>query len=110
MKEEQLESDIQAKHRQIELLQTKITSLNDPSGTDSAIAKCDALYEDLQALQTKRHQENVSRRKSVAEEIRRAVEAAAEYEKFVQRVIEERNAYARKKKEGLNLKLLDDTW
>ncbi|KAL7521989.1 hypothetical protein ACHAWX_006685 [Stephanocyclus meneghinianus] len=110
MKEEQLESDIQAKYRQIELLQTKITTLNDPNGTDSAIAKCDALYKDLQALQTKRHKENLSRRKSVAEEIRRAVEAAAEYEKFVQRVIEERNAYARKKKEGLNLKLMDDTW
>eukprot|EP00804_Cyclotella_cryptica_P023223 CCRYP_000416-RA/>CCRYP_000416-RA protein AED:0.05 eAED:0.05 QI:835/1/1/1/1/1/3/192/486 len=107
--EEQLESDILATHRQRELLQTKITTLNDPSGTESTIAKSDALYKELQVLQKKRDQENVTRLKAVAEEIRRAVEAAVEYEKFVQGVIEERNAYARKKKDGLNLKFLDDS-
>ena len=47
------------------------------------------------------------KKKAVTDEIRIALEAAVEHDKFVQTTIDERNAYARKKKEGLKLKLSD---
>ena len=58
-------------------------------------------------LQKKQETEIVRKKKAVTDEIRIALEAAVEHDKFVQTTIDERNAYARKKKEGLKLKLSD---
>jgi hypothetical protein len=60
-------------------------------------------------LQKKRREENVAELKAVTDEIRAAVEAATEHEKYVKQIIAERNSYAAKKKEGLNLSLPAET-
>ena len=87
----------------MQLLQAKINTLNDPSGTESTIAKYDEQYKELQATRKKQHDTIVAKKKAVAEEIRTAVEAVAVHETFVQRAIHEKNEYIETKKRELKL-------
>ena len=55
--------------------------------------------------QKQQDKENVARKKAVSDEIRKIIEVSVDHSKFVQKTIDERNAYAKKKKEGLKLNL-----
>eukprot|EP00970_Alexandrium_tamarense_P018382 scaffold13330_cov205-Alexandrium_tamarense.AAC.19 len=106
--QEKLESEIKSKRRQLELLQTKITTLNDPKGTEATIEKYNAQYKQLQALQLKQDKENTAKKNAVAEEIRNAVEKAQKHQDFVKKAISEMNGYLKKKEEEcMKLELLD---
>ena len=55
--------------------------------------------------QKEQDKENVARKRAVTDEIRKVIEVAVEHSKFVQKAIDERNAYAKKKKEMFKLNL-----
>lgn len=103
--QELLQSEIQSKQRQLQILQSKITTLNDPGETESAIFKYEKQYKELLVSQKKQDKENVARKRAVTDEIRKVIEVAVEHSKFVQKAIDERNAYAKKKKEMFKLNL-----
>jgi kinetochore protein NDC80 len=103
--QEKLQSEIQAKQRQLHLLQSKITTLNDPSDTNATIATCEKRYKELQALQKKQEGEIVAKKQAVMEEIRKAVQASVDLDKFAEKVFEERNAYAKRRLEERDLTL-----
>lgn len=103
-----MEGEIKDKRRQMELLNTKISSLNDPEGIESTIAKYDSEYKQLQLVQQKQEKENMTKKKAVADEIRRALTLAKEYEDTKKKQLSEMHAYIRKKKEeGEQIRLLD---
>jgi len=105
---EQLESDIRDKHRQLDLLNNKISSTNDPMGVDSTIDKYNAEYKQLQLQQLKQEKENMANKKAVADEIRKALEMAKKYEDAKRKQLSEMNAYIEKrKKECAKIELLD---
>ena len=105
---ERLEADIQGKRRQLELLNSKISSLNDPKDIESTIKKLDAEYEQLQIRQQKEEKDNMAKMKAVTDEIRRSLSLAKEYEAHKKNRLEEMNSYIRQKQEECeNIKLLD---
>ena len=75
-----LESDIQDKRRQLEILNDRISSLNDPKGIETTIKKCDDEYEQLKNRQRKEEKENLAKMKAVLDEIRHAIMLAKEKE------------------------------
>jgi hypothetical protein len=105
---ERLEADIQAKQRQLELLNNRISSLNDPKGVESTIMELDAEYEQLKLRQQREEKENMAKLKAVTDEIRRAFILAKEYEAHKKKRLDEMNDYIRQKQEECeNIKLLD---
>ena len=107
-RKERLEIDINGKHRQLDLLNTKISSLNDPRGVESTIEGYDAEYKRLQSQQRKEEGENTAKKKAVNDEIRNAFELAKEYEAAKRNKLNELNSYiGRRKEECEKIKLLD---
>jgi len=105
---EQLESHIRGKHRQLDLLNNKISSTNDPMSVDLTIDKYNAEYKHLQLQQLKQEKEDMANKMAVAGEIRKALEMAKEYEDAKRKQLSEMNAYIEKKtKECAKIKLLD---
>jgi chromosome segregation ATPase len=66
---ERLEADIQDKRRQPELLNKRISSLNDPKGIESTIMKLDAEYEQLKLRQQREEKKNMAKLKAVTDEL-----------------------------------------
>ena len=64
----------QAKKKELERLNTKISSLNDPESIEKAIEKYNAQYRQLEVQQKKEENEHKATLKAVSEEIRNAVE------------------------------------
>lgn len=106
--QEKLESDISAKRRQLDQLNNKKTSLNDPQGTESTIDKYHRQYEELQGLKKKKDDENVAMMKAVNDEMCKAMEMVQDYQQYKKKVVGEMVVYLEKKgDEKLKLKLLD---
>ena len=104
-----MEDDINGKRRELESLNTKISSLNDPDGVESSVAKFDSEYQQLQLQKQMQAKENEIKKKAVADEIRRAIVAANEYEEDRDKQLDDMNKYLQKKDEEARnkLKLLD---
>ena len=104
-----MEDDIKGKRRELESLNTKISSLNDPDGVESTVAKFDSEYQQLQLQKQMQAKENEIKKKVVADEIRRAIVMAKEYEDDRDKELDEMNKYLQKKDEEARnkLKLLD---
>ena len=104
---EKLESDIKAKQRQLDLLQTKISSLNDPEGVKATIAKYDAEHKRLQLQLEKERKEHAAMKKAVDDEIRAALMKAKEYQDYKKKLNELNSHIKKRKKEAEQLNLLD---
>ena len=94
-----LEADIQDKRRQLEILNNRISSLNDPKVIESTIKKHDDEYEELQVRQRKEERENVAMLKAVSDEIRHAVMLAKEYDAKKKQLFNDMNDYISQKME-----------
>lgn len=107
-KREQLASDIKGKERQLDLLNTKISSLNDPKGVESTIEKYNAEYKQLQMEEQRQGREIMAMKKSVNDEIRKALVLAREFQVEREKKLSDMNEYiGKRKEEGAKLKLLD---
>ncbi|EJK68080.1 hypothetical protein THAOC_10782 [Thalassiosira oceanica] len=105
---EKLESDILDKKGEVERLNDKISSLSDPGGVEATLARLDAEAVELEERRRKESETNRLKKKAVADEVRRAVEAAQEYRERKAARLREMNDYvARKVEEARKLKLLD---
>ena len=89
-------------------MNAKIISENDPHAIESMIENYDRKYEALLLVQKKQNEENVAKKKAVADEIRQAVQKAQEYQRYKKKRLEELVQYVEKKKEeSLAWKLLE---
>ncbi len=105
---EKLENEVKAKKKELERLNTKISSLNDPQGIESAIEKYNTQYRQLQTQQKKEEKEHAARLKAVSEEIRSAVELAEEWQQHQKKTLNKHNAQLEAAVEfASQLKLLD---
>eukprot|EP00571_Detonula_confervacea_P007692 CAMPEP_0172324148 /NCGR_PEP_ID=MMETSP1058-20130122/50580_1 /TAXON_ID=83371 /ORGANISM="Detonula confervacea, Strain CCMP 353" /LENGTH=703 /DNA_ID=CAMNT_0013040345 /DNA_START=80 /DNA_END=2191 /DNA_ORIENTATION=- len=105
---QKLETDIKGKQRQLDLLKTRISSLNDPKGVESTLAKYNAEYKQLQLQQQKEEKEYTAKKKAVADAIHKALMLAKEYEVAKETKLKEMNVYiAKRKEESKKIKLLD---
>ncbi len=105
---EKLENEVKAKKNELERLNTKISSLNDPQGIESAIEKYNAQYRQLQTQQKKEEKELAARLKAVSEEIQSAVELAEEWQQHQKKTLNKLNAQLEAAVEfASQLKLLD---
>mmetsp|Transcript_5498 Transcript_5498/g.11975 ORF Transcript_5498/g.11975 Transcript_5498/m.11975 type:complete len:733 (+) Transcript_5498:145-2343(+) len=103
-----LEADIEDKRRRLDLLNTKISSLDDPDGVAAAMERLEAEYKQLQLRQRREEKEHVANKRAVADEIRRALELAKEYEEEKRKRLSEMNAYIEKRREECaRIQLLD---
>ncbi|KAL3760419.1 hypothetical protein ACHAWU_005954 [Discostella pseudostelligera] len=103
-----LETEINDNVRELESIQTKISSINDPTVVESNIAKIDAEYKQLKARQQQTVKEHVVTKKAVTDEIQMALTAIQEYEVDKREQLDGMNAYIRQKKEEFDkLKLMD---
>ena len=103
-----LEADIQDKRRQLEILNNRISSLNNPKGIESTIKRYDDEYEELQLRQQKEERENQAKLKAVSDEIRHAIILAKENEAQKKKLLNVMNDYIRQKMEECeSFKLLD---
>ena len=104
----QLESDIKAKKKELERLNTKISSLNDPESIEKAIEKYNAQYRQLEVQQKKEENEHKATLKAVSEEIRNAVELAEEWQEHKRKTLNKHNGHLEGAIEfASQLKLLD---
>mmetsp|Transcript_30073 Transcript_30073/g.72630 ORF Transcript_30073/g.72630 Transcript_30073/m.72630 type:complete len:697 (-) Transcript_30073:1689-3779(-) len=105
---QQLEADIKAKRRELELLHTDISSLDDPNGVEATIAKYDAEYKQLEILDQKEEKEHTAQKQAVTDEIRRALMLAKKCKDANDKRTKEMTAYIEKRKaESEQIKLLD---
>ena len=102
---ERLEDDIKGKRRELESLNTKISSLNDPDGVESTVAKFDSEHQQLQLQKQMQAKENEIKKKAVADEIRRAIVLAKEFEEDRDKELDDMNKYLQKKDEEARSKL-----
>jgi len=106
--QQELESQISSKRRQIQLLESKISSLDNPEDADSTIQKYNRRYEELLELQKKNREEMRANMKAVNDEIRNAMELVKKYEEYKKKTVEEVKEYLERKEEAIqNLRLLD---
>jgi phosphotransacetylase len=103
-----LESDIQDKRRQLEILNDRISSLNDPKGIETTIKKCDDEYEQLKNRQRKEETENLAKMKAASDEIRHACMLVKENEAQKKQLFNDMNDYiSQKMEECESFKLLE---
>ena len=103
-----LESDIQDKRRQLEILNDRISSLNDPKGIETTIQKCDDEYEQLKNRQRKEEKENLAKMKAASDEIRHACMLVKENEAQKKQLFNDMNDYiSQKMEECESFKLLE---
>ncbi|KAL7549627.1 hypothetical protein ACHAWF_017696 [Thalassiosira exigua] len=103
-----LEAEIKDKRRQLKILGTKISSIDDPEGVEAALRKIESECERLEAQRQKQAKEIEAEKKAVNDEVRRALELAKEYKDHKEKKLAELNAYIEKKKEECdNIKLLE---
>ena len=103
-----LESDIQDKRRQLEILNDRISSLNDPKGIETTIKKCDDEYEQLKNRQRKEEKENLAKMKAASDEIRHACMLVKENEAQKKQLFNDMNDYiSQKMEECESFKLLE---
>eukprot|EP00986_Skeletonema_menzelii_P020290 scaffold30745_cov160-Skeletonema_menzelii.AAC.4 len=108
VEQQNLENEIKAKKKELERLNTKISSLNDPQSIEAAIEKYDAQYRQLQTQQQKEEKEHAATLKAVSEEIRSAVELAEEWQEHKKKKLNKHNAQLEAAVEfASQLKLLD---
>jgi len=108
VEQQNLENEIKAKKKELERLNTKIYSLNDPQSIEAAIEKYDAQYRQLQTQQQKEEKEHAATLKAVSEEIRSAVELAEEWQEHKKKKLNKHNAQLEAAVEfASQLKLLD---
>ena len=106
--QERLETSINDKVRQLQSLNTKISSLSDPFLIESTIAKSDAEYKQLQLQQDMEEKEQLSQEKAVTDEIQTALMHLKEYEVAMRERFGEMCTYVRQRKEDCEkIKLLD---
>ena len=105
---EKLESDIDAKRRQHDLLATKIASLDDPRGVESAIARYEGECEELESRRRRQEEDIVASKRAAADELRDALAKAQEYEERKGEVLADVDSYLeRKRGEAEQVKPLD---
>ena len=103
-----IQNEVKAKKDELERLNTKISSLNDPQSIETAIEKYNAQYRQLQTRQQKEEKEHAARLKAVSEEIRSAVELAEEWQEHKKKALYKHNAQLEAAVEfASQLKLLD---
>ncbi|KAL7496652.1 hypothetical protein ACHAWT_004783 [Skeletonema menzelii] len=108
VEQQNLENEIKAKKKELERLNTKISSLNNPQSIEAAIEKYDAQYRQLQTQQQKEEKEHAATLKAVSEEIRSAVELAEEWQEHKKKKLNKHNAQLEAAVEfASQLKLLD---
>mmetsp|Transcript_19429 Transcript_19429/g.33117 ORF Transcript_19429/g.33117 Transcript_19429/m.33117 type:complete len:706 (-) Transcript_19429:92-2209(-) len=106
--QQKLENEVKAKKDELERLNTKISSLNDPQSIETAIEKYNAQYRQLQTRQQKEEKDHAVRLKAVSEEIRSAVELAEEWQEHKRKALNKHNAQLEAAVEfASQLKLLD---
>ncbi len=106
--QQELESQISSKRRQIQLLQSKISSLDSPDEADATIQKYNRRYEELLEIQKKNRDEMRANMKAVNDEIRNAMELVKKYEEYKKEKVDEVMRYVEEKKEEVDkLRLLD---
>ncbi|KAL7470602.1 hypothetical protein ACHAXS_010850 [Conticribra weissflogii] len=106
--QQELESQISSKRRQIQLLQSKISSLDSPDEADATIQKYNRRYEELLEIQKKNRDEMRANMKAVNDEIRNAMELVKKYEEYKKEKVDEVMRYLEEKKEEVDkLRLLD---
>lgn len=106
--QQQLESEVKAKKKELERLNTKISSLNDPQSIEAAIEKYNAQYTQLQTQQKKEEKEHAATLRAVSEEIRRALELAEELQEHKRKTLNKQKGHLEGAIEfASQLKLLD---
>jgi len=71
--------------KEIELLETKISSIRDPMALEAAITKYQKQCAQLEALRRQHHEKNVAKKKAVQQEINEAIRACADHKEYTQR-------------------------
>jgi plasmid stabilization system protein ParE len=98
---EQQEAALAVRLREVDAIESKIESLRDPAALEEQIARYQRQCTQLEALQMKHQEENVSQKKAVQDEINAALRAITEHNDYVRKQFAELQQYVLRKKAAL---------